>query len=413
MGNNSSGSVEDYDQQGIANAKALFAESFPDLTPTVAVAAPGRINLIGEHTDYQEGFVFPLALTKSTYIVGAPLVDGPCKIVSRTSKSTMPIAEFALDGAKFDDDKHKWVNVPIGMCALYKQEGYEVKPFAAACWTNVPLGAGVSSSAAFEVSVGKLLEELHGLSVACEKRAEIARQCEHQFVGVKCGIMDQMISSCGKKGHALFIECSTPVRIEEVPLAADGVKIVVSNSMEAHNLKEDNWYGKRVDSCEKASEAMGVANLRAGTMAKLEDVRGRLDDDTYVRAKHVISENERTSAAKDAFRKGELETFGRLMNESHASLRDDYKVSSRGLDTLQEIALSVPGVYGARMTGAGFGGCTVTLVKDEAVERVVRAIREEYPERMKDVELANGGEPDVFVTTAGHGARALSKYLQE
>ncbi len=408
---NSPTAVEEYDRAGVANAKALFVESFPDLTPTVAAAAPGRINLIGEHTDYQEGFVFPLALTKNTYIVAAPLPAGPCKIVSRTASSTMPVTDFELNGKKFDDNERKWVNVAIGMCALYKEEGYEVKPFAAACWTNVPLGAGVSSSAAFEVSIGRLLEELNGLKVKGEKRAEIARMCEHKFVGVECGIMDQMISSCGKKGHALFIECSTPVRIEEVPLAADGVKIVVANSMEAHNLAEDNWYGKRVASCEKASKAMGVANLRAATSEMLESVRGSLDDETYVRAKHVISENERTEAAKDAFRKGELATFGRLMNESHASLRDDYKVSSRGLNTLQEIALSDEGVYGARMTGAGFGGCTVTLVRDSAVDRVVRKMREEYPRRMKDVELAQGGVPDVFVTTAGHGARALSELL--
>jgi len=403
--------MPEHDQEGVRNATALFKESWPHLVPTVAVAAPGRINLIGEHTDYQEGFVFPLCLTKNTYIVGAPLPEddtsGDFKVRSRTLKFTTETVTYKLDD-ELKSGADKWVNGAMGMCKLYVREGHKIVPFCAALWSDVPLGAGVSSSAAYEVAVGRFLEAIHNIrSVNNVERAFLAQKCEHEYMGVKCGIMDQMISSAGKKDHALFIECCVPPKLKHVPLKARGTKIVVANSMETHNLTEDNWYGKRVASCTAACAALGVKSLRHATSEMLEGIKEKLEERVYIEAGHVISENERTEEAADAFRKGDLDTFGKLMNASHDSLRDQYKVSSKGLDTLVDIARDIEGVYGSRMTGAGFGGCTVTLVKEEAVDTLIQAFDDEYEKRMKekDVEV---DKADCFVTTAGAGARQLA-----
>lgn len=408
-------SMPQHDQDGVRAATALFAETWPNLTPTIAVAAPGRINLIGEHTDYQEGFVFPLALTKNTYIVGAPLplpegegdTNGEFKVRSRTLKFTTDTVSFKLNDALVASGGDKWVNGAMGMVKLYAKEGHKVLPFAAALWSDVPLGAGVSSSAAYEVSVGRFIEAVSNIRMGAVERAYLAQRCEHEYMGVKCGIMDQMISSAGKKDHALFIECSVPPKLKHVPLKAGNSRIVVANSMETHSLTEDDWYGKRVASCTAACKELGVKSLRHATTEMLEGVKEKLEARVYTEAGHVISENERTEQATQAFRRGDLEAFGRLMDASHDSLRDHYKVSSKGLDTLVDIAREVDGVYGTRMTGAGFGGCTVTLVKEDSVNELIEKLENEYPKRMK----AQGIEiekPDCFGTTAGAGARQLA-----
>lgn len=403
-----------YDVENVKTTVEVFKKNFPDLSPTTAVAAPGRVNLIGEHTDYSLGYVMPLALTKSTYIVAAklPEANGGCKVVSTFRDGV--VVEFKIKAGLTAKDKitgeDKWANFVMGMASLYMDLGHTIAPFAAAIWSNVPAGAGLSSSAALEVSVGRMLEDMNGLTVSGEDRAKIARKCEHIFGGVECGIMDQLISSCGKLDHALFIECCDPARIVEVRIAAPNEVIVVANSMEAHSLS-DSVYGQRVQECRAASAAIGVTNLTQATMGQLEAVRGKLEPTTFRRAKHVIAENARTDRAKDAFREGKLERFGELMCESHASLRDDYEVSSRGLNALVDIARSVDGVLGARMTGAGFGGCTVTLVRKDAAERLMEAFRKEYAGKMKGEEHMKSLVPDCFVTTAGDGARSLSGLL--
>lgn len=402
-----------YDVENVKTTVDVFKKNFPTLSPTTAVAAPGRVNLIGEHTDYSLGYVMPLALTKSTYIVAAklPETDSVCKAVSTIRDG---IVEFKIAAGLTAKDKiagkDKWANFVMGMASLYMDLGHKIAPFAAAISSNVPAGAGLSSSAALEVAVGRMLEDMNGLTVTGEDRAKIARKCEHVFGGVECGIMDQLISSCGKLDHALFIECSDPARIVEVPISAPDEVIVVANSMEEHSLG-DSVYGQRVKECRDASAAMGVPNLTRASMDQLEKVKDKLDPVTFRRAKHVVAENARTDAAKEAFREGKLEKFGKLMYESHASLKDDYEVSSRGLNALVDIARTVEGVLGARMTGAGFGGCTVTLVKKEVAEKLMEAFRKEYAGKMKGEEHMKSLVPECFVTTAGAGARSLSELL--
>ncbi len=406
--------VPDYDVEGTKNAIGVFKKAFPSLTPTTAVAAPGRVNLIGEHVDYSHGFVMPLALTKSTYIVAAKLTDttDTCKVVSSIMNGD-PV-EFKIRPGLSEKDRlegdKKWANFVMGMAGLYMDRGHEIAPFAAAIWSNVPSGAGLSSSAALEVSVGKMLEEMNGLHVTPKDRAKIARQCEHTFGGVKCGIMDQLISSCGKMAHALFIECCDPPIVAEVPIVAPDAVIVVADTREKHNLSE-SVYSQRVAECEEAREAMQVESLRHATMNNLEGVREQLNPTTFRRAKHAISENDRTEKAKEAFARGDLAAFGDLMNESHDSLRDDYEVSSKGLNALVDIARKIEGVYGARMTGAGFGGCTVTLVRKDAVDTLLAAFAKEYSEIMKCEKGMKDLEPKCFVTTAGAGARDLTSEL--
>lgn len=401
--------MSQFDLEGKHEAKDLFTKSFPDLPPTAAVAAPGRVNLIGEHVDYQGGYVMPLALEHSTYVVGANLKDlsSKCKVVSSKMAG---VVEFDLVPGLSEEDalqgRSKWANYVMGMAALYMERGHKIAPFAASISSSVPVGAGLSSSAALEVSVGKLLEELNGLKISPEERAIIAQSCEQKFAGVQCGIMDQLVSSCGRKQHALFIECSEPPTITPVPITSDEAQIVVANSMVPHSL-DSGTYNERVRQCKAACAAIGVDKLRFATMEQLEAVKDNLDEKTFARARHGISENTRTEEAKIAFEKGDLKRFGQLMNESHDSLATDYEVSSKGLDALVAIARSVEGVYGSRMTGGGLGGCTVTLVKKDCVEKLRKAILEQYPEAMRGEQLQDA-KFKCFATGAGAGARSLA-----
>lgn len=396
-----------HDSQAVSRGRDLFVSTFSE-QPTIAVASPGRVNLIGEHTDYNDGFVFPLALEKSTYLIARPLPSGsPCQIASEAKEGE--IITFAPGDNSFDGIP-EWVRYIKGMTAIYERHGYPIGSFQAVVVSDVPFGSGLSSSAALEVATGLLIEQISGASVDPSKRALMGQECENKFLHVPCGIMDQMISSCGKEGHALLIDCRS-YDLTPVPLNDPETLIVVANSCVKHKLSGSE-YPLRTRQCKDAAKVIAakfpdqkVLELRDATMDMLNAVAEELDQDTLKRARHAISEDDRTLEAKSALENGDLVKAGKLMHESHVSLRDDFEVSTSEIDALVEIAMTVDGVYGSRITGGGFGGCTVTLVRKSALQTLLDEIEAKYPQKN------NGTKAIVFATQAGSGARVLTPLL--
>jgi galactokinase len=323
-----------------------------------------------------------------------------------------------MDGKlEFDSSKDlvksdpKWGNYIKGIVQQFKTRGWPVSGFNAAIASTIPLGGGVSSSAALEVATVTLLAELASPKIVIDpvERAKIGKASSNTFIGVPCGIMDQLISSTGKANFAMLIDCRS-LSLEPIPLSDPSVRIVISNTNVKHEL-EGSEYSVRKDHCFLAVDAIKkmfpketkITHLRDCTMEQLEAARGTMKPETYKRAKHVIGEDIRTMNAVKAFKAGDYKTVGENIYGSHASLRDDYEVSCEELDHLVEIARTVPGVYGSRMMGGGFGGCTVTLVKAEAVDALIKKIDEEYPKK-------TGGKykASSFVSLAGEGAGVLS-----
>lgn len=398
-------STSTLDSSGVARAIAHFTAAFPDAPPpTAATASPGRVNVIGEHTDYCDGFVLPLAIDKSTYIVGVPSTDGQCHV----SASAFPDAVGTFTpGADAPDGLPKWARYVFGMTAVYARAGHKVTPFTAAVVSEVPLGGGLSSSAALEMATAVLMEVLGGYKVDAAERAVLGQQCEHEFAGVPCGIMDQMICSKGEDGKVLLIDCRTH-DCEPIPFNDPDTVLVVANSNVEHDLSGSEYPARR-KATEDAAKAMaakfpdaGIKLLRDCSLEMLEAVKDEIGDETATRARHVIEENRRVLEAKKALIGNDLEQFGKLMHESHVSLRDLYEVSTKEIDGLVEMAMKIEGVYGARITGGGFGGCSVTLVKKDAVPALMAAFDEGYPA------ISGGKKASVFATTAGPGARVVS-----
>ena len=397
---------DDSTLQLIADAKSLFSASFGGEC-AVVVSAPGRVNLIGEHTDYNEGFVFPFCIDKCTVLV-ARRRDGPhCRVVS-SNEAAGTVFEFEADASLCPAAKGDWTNYMRGVVAQYLPDLPGGKAgFDAAVISNVPLGGGLSSSASLEVATATALEAMYGLAVPPTEKALRCQRCEHAYCGVPCGIMDQFVSACGRAGHALLIDCRPPFATEHLPLDEE-VALVVANSNVKHSLSGSE-YPDRVRQCREACDALRAAGhaevryLRDATLEQLNSVDG-LPDLVLKRARHGISEDARTLAARDALRARDYAAVGRLMLESHASLRDDFEVSTPELDALVEIAMRVDGVFGARMTGGGFGGCTVSLVKPEAVEPLFAAIAKEYAAR------SGGKAASCFSTRAGAGATVLEQH---
>lgn len=399
------------DNEAVSRAAALFRATFHD-APTVAAAAPGRVNLIGEHVDYNDGFVFPLALQKNTYIVAAPAVSpsDPCRVISDAYPGH--VAAFVPGDTPADPAAPKWTAYMKGMTAIYARHGHSVAPFRAAIVSDVPRGGGLSSSAALEMATAMTLEAMAGIEVEPAARAKMGQACEHEFAGVPCGIMDQLISSLGEDGRALLIDCrslqATPVSLDH----PDAV-VVVANSRVAHELSGSEYPSRRRQ-CHEAARAIAqrfpqrdVTHLRDCSEDMLSAVESALDGDTVKRARHVILEDVRTLRAKEALEVGDLQTVGKLMHESHKSLRDLFEVSTKEIDALVDIAMSVDGVYGSRITGGGFGGCTVTLVHRDSVSALEAAFRRRYPD------VSGGLEADVFSTKPGVGSRVLTSVLRD
>jgi len=363
----------------------------------VVARAPGRVNLIGEHTDYNDGFVLPAAIDRYIWFAGRRTRD---RRVRAHSTDFQDSVEFNLDSIE-QDPQHPWSNYLRGVAKFLGEMGHRLSGADLVFGGDVPREAGLSSSAAVEVGAAVFWQKLLGLEIEPISLVKLARRAENEFVGVPCGIMDQFISALGREDHALFLDCRE-LKYRHVPLRGD-VKIVVCNSGVRRALAQSE-YQVRLKQCREAVQRLQAAGLEVGSLrdVKLADLisKGKALDDTLLRrASHVVTENRRVREAVKALEEGDLQYFGKLMNASHQSLRDDYEVSSKELDLLVELARKQPGVFGARMTGAGFGGCTVNLVEARAAEAFAQAIRSGY-------EQALGLQADIYVCRASSGALA-------
>ena len=359
--------------------------------------APGRVNLIGEHTDYNDGFVCPMAIDRSTAILAAPRDDAVVRMHSLFAKQTV---EFPIDHV-VPKEGPAWALYPKGSAEAMRQRVHLTRGFDAVVDSNVPLGGGLSSSASFEVATAMAVLAVNGQTLPPEEIALACQWAEHHYPGVPSGIMDQFISVLGQKGHALLLDCRSRVT-KQVPLDDPDLRVVISNSKVKHALVSGEYTARRWQ-CEAAVAYIqrknpAVKALRDVTPEMLTAAEGDMDRVAYKRARHVVTEIARTLDFAAALERRDYATCGALMYASHASLRDDYEVSTPELDALVEIARGVAGVYGARMTGGGFGGCIVALCHAAAVGPLTRAIETQYPARAK------GKQATTFATVASDGA---------
>lgn len=375
-------------------ATAAFREAFGQW-PEIVVAAPGRVNLIGEHTDYNEGYVLPVAIDRQVVIAAAKRDDN---IVSLRALDLNSTSEFSLSEIAKDPDQ-PWSNYQRGVAWVIKRKAFPVGGINAVITGNVPIGAGLSSSAAVEVATAYTFRQLYDLPMTLTNVMLICQSAENEFVGMRCGIMDQCISTLGKRDHALLIDCRTLV-YRSVPVPT-GVAIVVCDSKVQRGLV-DSQYNMRRLACETGARLLGVHALRDVTPEMFEERAMMLPEMIRRRCRHVVYENQRVLDGVAALQRGDLATFGALMYRSHASLRDDYEVSCRELNILVEAASEVEGVYGSRLTGAGFGGCTVSLVDAGRVETFQTHVAARY-------EAATGVMPPIYVCRAEDGVRVLEK----
>ena len=362
-----------------------FAETFGDTHGTIGVFAPGRVNLIGEHTDYNDGFVLPFALPFRTVVVGRrlPANSASNKTVIVSTSQSEQVHEFTIDSSLAKGHGPQWADYVKGVLFHYLQDLPQGLAFQAVIASNVPIGSGLSSSAALEVAVGTFVEALCGLRhITGVEKALRCQRAEHTFADTPCGIMDQYISANGKKGSLLLIDCRSQ-EYELVPFGGSnsGAPVcLVVNSNVKHTLSGSE-YPDRVKQCHGAATLMGIRALRDGSAELLQQHAESLSALELKRARHCIGEDARTLAAIKALAVGDFESVGKHMTASHISLRDDFEVSCKELDILVDIALGCEGVYGSRMTGGGFGGCTVTLVKREHAGALKDAIQRQYFEK--------------------------------
>ncbi len=376
----------------IEQVAQTFRNQF-NTSPAFIVRAPGRVNLIGEHTDYNDGFVLPLAIDRATWIALRPRPD-------------RRVVVHALDFGEQDtfhlDDlspRHgSWADYVRGVAWALRGHGYAVAGWEGVLAGDVPIGAGLSSSASVEMAVARAFAAVSGWPWDARRMALIGQYAENKWVGVNCGIMDQMISAAGVADHALLIDCRT-LETTPFPLPA-GIAVAVLDTATRRGLV-DSAYNERRAQCEAAARHFGVPALRDVTIEQLEAARADLDPVTYRRARHVITENGRVLQACDAMRTGDAAALGRLLNASHISLRDDFQVSSHELDVMVEAAQSHPGCLGARMTGAGFGGCAVALVQEATIQTFVASVAEGY-------ETRTGLTPRIYICRATAGAEIVA-----
>jgi galactokinase len=383
----------------INELREQFLSLFPEVDAGAirAIRAPGRVNLIGEHTDYNDGFVCPMAIDKSTLILCSPRNDAVVRMHSTHAQET---AEFSIAGV-VPKDGPAWTLYPKGAAEAMRQRAHIRHGMNALVASNVPLGGGLSSSASFEVATALALLTLNEVQMKPEEIALACQWAEHHYPGMPCGIMDQLISAMGKQGHALLVDCRS-LATRQVPLDDPKLRIVISNTNVKHALVGGEYAARRKQ-CEAAVAFLKplhpqITSLRDVTMEMLSDAKETMDPLTYQRAHHVVTEIGRTTAFADALGERDYVRCGKLMLDSHDSLRDDYAVSCAELDVLVEIARQVPGVFGARMTGGGFGGCIVALTTADAVGPLTQAIDREYPAR------ANGKKATTFATVPSEGA---------
>lgn len=363
------------------------------MRPDVVVRAPGRVNLIGEHTDYNDGFVLPMAINRATWIALRARHD---RVVRVFSLEFNDAAEFSLDG--MEKTPTRWVEYVKGVAWALQNAGYSLTGWDGVIAGDVPIGAGLSSSAALELATARAFGSTSSFPWSAPIMAKLGQKAENQWVGMNCGIMDQMISAAGKAGHALLIDCRT-LDSEQVPLPP-GTLVVVLDTATRRGLV-DSAYNERRAQCEAAAQFFGVPALRDVTDEMFAARAAGLDDLTRRRARHVITENARTLAAAEAMRQGNAVALGRLMDASHVSMRDDFEISRAEMDTMVDLAQQHPASYGARMTGGGFGGAAVALVRAEVVEEFVSTVGQRYQQ-------ATGLKPAIYVCEATNGAEVVS-----
>jgi galactokinase len=383
----------------VENVTRAF-RSHHDRDPRWVVAAPGRVNLIGEHTDYNDGFVFPMAIERYTVIAADRPVSGANGTVTWLDHELQE--DFTVDATRpILKGAPKWSNYIRGVLAGFQQKGIAFGGFDAVMQTTVPIGGGLSSSAALEVSTATLIEAIAGHKLDPVEKALLCQKAEHEYAGVPCGIMDQFISTLGRQDHLLLIDCRSK-KPELVPMTDPSLEILIFNTNVKHELSGGE-YAERRAHCEEAARALGIPALRDATLPLLEAAKAKLSPVVYRRARHVIGENERTTQAAAAIRTGDWKQVGILMYASHDSLRDDYEVSCAELDVVVKLARQIGtagGVYGCRMTGGGFGGCTVALIKSSAVDSISKKLVEGYKHEV-------GIEPTVFVSRPAAGATVI------
>jgi galactokinase len=368
--------------------------------PRWIVAAPGRVNIIGEHTDYNDGFVLPMAIELYTVIAA-----------DRSAQETNQIRLHSILGDKpaiVDLTKPlkplprgTWANYPVGVIAAFLARGLNPGGFDAMINSTVPFGGGLSSSAALEVATATLLEVITGKKLDLVDKALLCQKAEHEYAGMPCGIMDQFISIMGRQNQVLLLDCRSR-KPELVPMSDPSVTVLIINTNVRHQLTGSEYPARRKQ-CETAAKILGVPSLRDATDDLLKHAKGRMDKDVYHRARHVVGEIERTKQAAEDIRASDWLAVGKLMYASHHSLRDDYEVSCKALDTVVEIAESIGpkgGVFGCRMTGAGFGGCAVALVKTDAIDAISKKIGADYKKK-------TGIEATIFVSRPAAGATVI------
>ena len=365
-----------------------FTERFGEAPPLVA-RAPGRVNLIGEHTDYNDGFVLPMAIDRAVWIALRPTEDGAVRVHSLDFGETQG---FELD--HLASHGSGWIEYVQGMAWVMGKHTRRLHGWEGVTAGDVPIGAGLSSSAALELAAARAFAAVSGIAWNPREMALAAQTAENQWVGVMCGIMDQMISASGQSGHALLIDCRS-LETRAVPLPP-GTAVVVLDTATRRGLV-DSAYNDRRAHCEAAADALDVDALRDVTVEDFAAREGELEPVMRRRARHVVTENARTLEAAGAMERGDAARVGVLMNESHASLRDDFEVSRRELDVMVELAQAHPACLGARMTGAGFGGCAVALVRAEGAEDFAASVTAAYQQ-------ATGLEPKLYVCSASAGA---------
>ncbi|WHZ03678.1 galactokinase [Neobacillus sp. YX16] len=385
----------------ITKLTTTFRELF-EVQPEQAFFAPGRINLIGEHTDYNGGHVFPCAITYGTYAVAKKRDDNVVRLYS-VNFPNKEVIEFDLTQLDYDK-QHNWANYPKGMIRYIKEAGYDIPTgFECVIEGNIPNGAGLSSSASIELLTGVLLDGLYKLGIPRLDMIKLGKRVENEFIGVNSGIMDQFAIGMGKKDAGILLDCQT-LNFQYAPIKLEGYKILIMNTNKRRELA-DSKYNERRGECEQALAqlqlSLPIEALGQLTEAEFDENQTLIPNETVrKRAKHAVYENVRTLKALEELRAGNLEAFGQLMNQSHISLRDDYEVTGVELDSLVEAAWKQPGVIGARMTGAGFGGCAIAIVENEQVDSFIAKVGAAYQDKI-------GYPADFYVASIGDGAKEI------
>ena len=364
--------------------------------------SPGRVNLIGEHTDYNGGHVFPCAIHRGTYALVKKRDDKKFRMYSENFEN-LGIIEFLLDNL-VNEKKHNWVNYPKGVVKMFIEAGYKIDSgFDVLFYGNIPNGSGLSSSASIEIVTSIILKDLYNLDIDMVEMVKLSQKAENQFIGVNSGIMDQFAVGMGKKDNAILLDCNT-LKYSYAPVILKDEVLVIGNTNKKRGLA-DSKYNERRAECEEAlkdlQKELDIQSLGELSIEEFNKSEKLIKNEiNRKRAKHAVYENQRTIKAQKELMEGNLEEFGRLMNESHVSLRDDYEVTGIELDTMVEIAWNQEGVIGSRMTGAGFGGCTISIVKKDAVDKFIANVGKEYKERV-------GLNADFYIVNISDGAKKL------